>query len=118
MKQVLATLGSADFWLRLLYILLFALAWQVAELLLVILVVLQIVSRVLTGQADTRVASHGNSLSQYAWQIARYLTGASEQKPWPFMEWPAGDAQWKREIIAEPSGSDNKVDVAADSARP
>lgn len=88
MKNLLATLGSADFWIRLLYILLFALAWQVAELLLVIVVVLQIAARLLNGKADERLAGFGSSLSTYAAQIGRFATGATEQKPWPFMEWP------------------------------
>ncbi|MGK0418182.1 MAG: hypothetical protein ACJAST_003293, partial [Halopseudomonas sp.] len=75
-------------WLRLLYTLLLALAWQVTELLLIAVVILQIGFRVVTAKADPRLAEFGGSLSAYAAQIGRYVTGASEQKPWPFMEWP------------------------------
>ncbi len=91
-----ASVSSADFWLRLLYILLFALAWQVCELLLLVVVIVQIGFRLFQGEANVRVAGLGNSLSQYAWQIGRYVSGASEQKPWPFMEWPAAEAEWQR----------------------
>lgn len=88
MSKLNQSMGSADFWLRMLYTLLLALAWQVTELLLIVVVILQIGFRVVTAKADPRLAEFGGSLSAYAAQIGRYVTGASEQKPWPFMEWP------------------------------
>lgn len=101
-----------DFWLRLLYTLLFALAWQVVEVILALLLVLQIGFRLFTGQPHADLAGLGNSLSQYAWQIGRYLSGASEIKPWPFLEWPAADAQW------QPRPAEEAVIVSADNANP
>lgn len=95
MKHAKTAITSADFWLRLLYILLFALAWQITELLLVVVVVLQIGSQLLNGSYEPRLTGFGNSLSQYAWQIGRFATGATEQKPWPFMEWPDPQAEWR-----------------------
>jgi len=94
----LSNLCSADFWLRLLYVVFFALAWQVAEVALAVLVLIQIAYRLFRGEPDADCARWGSSLSQYVWQSGRYLTGASEQKPWPFSEWPDGDAQWLREL--------------------
>lgn len=111
MNQVLTTLGSADFWIRLVYILLFAVAWQVTELLLVALIILQIAARILAGKPDERLAGFGNSLSQYAWQIGRFVTGASEEKPWPFMEWPEANAQWRREAPIASSDSSTSAGV-------
>lgn len=93
MSALKQSIGSADFWLRLLYTLLLALAWQVAELLLIAVVLLQIGYRVFTAKADPKLAEFGSSLSAYAAQIGRYVTCASEQKPWPFMEWPKGETQ-------------------------
>lgn len=93
MNALKQSLGSADFWLRLLYTLLLALAWQLTELLLIAVVILQIGYRLFTARADARLADFGSSLSAYAAQIGCYVTGASEQKPWPFMEWPAGSVQ-------------------------
>ncbi|WP_022964240.1 DUF4389 domain-containing protein [Halopseudomonas pelagia] len=90
MSALKQSIGSADFWLRLIYTLLLALAWQVTELLLIVVVLLQIGYRLFTGEADARLADFGSRLSAYAAQIGCYVTGASEQKPWPFMEWPAG----------------------------
>ena len=84
-----------DFWLRLLYTLLFAVAWQVVELLLGVILVVQILFRLFSGKPQAELAGLGNSLSQYAWQMGRYVAGASDLKPWPFIEWPAADAQWQ-----------------------
>ena len=94
MNAFLNNLCSADFWLRLLYVVFIALAWQVAEVALAVLVLIQIAYRLFRGEPDADCARWGSSLSQYVWQSGRYLTGASEQKPWPFSEWPDGDAQW------------------------
>ncbi len=106
-----AGIASVDFWLRLLFILLFALAWQVTELFLIAVAVLQLACRALNGDADPRLAGFGNSLSQYAWQIGRFATGATDQKPWPFMEWPRADAHWEMTYV-EPgsrSGAETKT---------
>lgn len=95
------TVTSPDFWLRVLYTLLLALAWQITELLLIVVTVLQLGFKLFGGEAKTALTGLGNSLSQYAWQIGRYVTFASEQKPWPFMEWPDGATQWQPVAAAE-----------------
>ena len=81
MNRFTDNLTDPDFWLRLVYTLLFALAWQVVELLLAVILVLQIGFRLFSGRANPELAGFGNSLSQYAWQMGRYVTGASEVKP-------------------------------------
>lgn len=107
-----------DFWLRLLYTLLFALAWQVVELLLGVILVLQIGFRLFTGQPHGDLAGLGNSLAQYAWQIGRYVSGASEVKPWPFDEWPAADAQWQPVVPQGPVTVDPQTASPAAAAPP
>ncbi|WP_373185573.1 DUF4389 domain-containing protein [Halopseudomonas sp.] len=89
------TVLSPDFWLRVVYTLLLALAWQITELLLIAVTLLQLAFKLFTGEAKSRLTGFGNSLSQYAWQIGRFVTFASEQKPWPFMEWPDARAEWQ-----------------------
>ncbi|WP_150303834.1 DUF4389 domain-containing protein [Pseudomonas saliphila] len=117
MNHAKTAITSADFWLRLLYVLLFAIAWQITEVLLVVVVVLQIGSQLLNGAYETRLTGFGNSLSQYAWQIGRFATGATEQKPWPFMEWPDPQAQWHLTIGEQPSDADNQTrDHTADTS--
>lgn len=109
MNHAKTAITSADFWLRLLYVLLFALAWQVTELLLIVVTLLQIGSQLLNGAYESRLTGFGNSLSQYAWQIGRFATGVTDQKPWPFMEWPDPKAEWKI-VVAEPTPRADAVD--------
>lgn len=101
---------SADFWLRVLYTLLFVLAWKVVEILLGVILVVQLGFRLFSGEPHARLAGFGNSLAQYVWQLSRYVTAAAETKPWPFMEWPAADAQWQYQA--------DEVTPAATAAEP
>src|SRR5690606_3849983 len=102
MNRFTDNLTDPDFWLRLIYTLLFALAWQVVELLLAVILVLQIGFRLFSGKPSVELAGFGNSLSQYAWQMGRYVTGASEVKPWPFLARQAAGAKWKPRPPAGP----------------
>ncbi|MGH1449444.1 MAG: DUF4389 domain-containing protein [Pseudomonadaceae bacterium] len=97
------TVTSPDYWLRVIYTLLLALAWQVTELLLIVVTLLQLGFKLFTGEPRAGLTGLGNSLAQYAWQIGRYVTLASEQKPWPFMEWPDGATQWQPVPPASPT---------------
>lgn len=117
-----------DFWLRVLYTLLFAFAWWVVTLLLAIILVLQVGFRLFTGAPQSELAGLGNSLSQYAWQMGRYAAGTSDVKPWPFIEWPAADAEWQlrlprssameAESVAEAEPAAPIVHPADDLAQP
>lgn len=75
--------------LRIVWMLLFVLVWQVAELLLAGVVLLQVFYRLVYGAPSGGLLGFGDSLSQYLAQIGRFGTFNSESKPWPFAEWPA-----------------------------
>lgn len=91
MSRFAENLVSADFWLRLIYTLLFGFAWQVAELLLLIIALLQLGFLLFGGAPDSRLSGFGSSLSEYARQIGRYVSQTTDRKPWPFLEWPASE---------------------------
>lgn len=74
--------------LRVVWMLVFFFAWQLAELVLLLVVVLQLVLRLLRGQPDASLQGFGDSLSQYIAQIGRFGTFNTEHKPWPLSEWP------------------------------
>ncbi|UUD64476.1 DUF4389 domain-containing protein [Pseudomonas seleniipraecipitans] len=74
--------------LRIVWMLLFVLVWQVAELLLAGVVVLQLIYRLIYKAPHAGLLSFGDSLSQYLAQIGRFGTFNSESKPWPFADWP------------------------------
>ena len=74
--------------LRVLWMALFVLVWQVAELVLLALVVVQLVYRLFKGRPQVDVMNFGDSLSQYLAQIGRFGSFHSDEKPWPFADWP------------------------------
>ena len=74
--------------LRILWMVLFVLVWQVAEVVLGVAVLVQLVYRLFNGAPSLSVMSFGDSLSQYLAQIGRFGTFHTDQKPWPFADWP------------------------------
>ena len=79
-------------WLRLLFILLFAAIYSVAEMVVVAVVVFQFLCVLFTGKRNDKVLSLGASLSSFAYQVFRYLTYNSDERPFPFADWPSDAA--------------------------
>lgn len=75
--------------LRVLWMALFALAWQVAELALLLLALVQLLLRLINGAPSRALMGFGDSLSQYLAQIGRFASFHTDEKPWPFADWPA-----------------------------
>ena len=75
--------------LRALWMLVFLVVWQLAELLLGGLVLVQLIYRLVYGAPSASLMNFGDSLSQYLAQIGRFGSFHSDQKPWPFADWPA-----------------------------
>ncbi|AYC33377.1 DUF4389 domain-containing protein [Pseudomonas cavernae] len=78
--------------LRILWMLIFVIIWQLAEVVLGAVVLLQLGYRLFYGAPNASLLSLGDSLSQYLAQIGRFGTFNSEEKPWPFADWPAARA--------------------------
>ena len=75
--------------LRILWVALFVVVWRVAELVLLATVLVQLAYRVFSGRPNVDVMNFGDSLSQYLAQMARFASFHSDEKPWPFADWPA-----------------------------
>ena len=79
-------------WLRGLFMLLFAVIYSVAEIVLLAVVVFQFLYTLFTGVNNRNALDFGRSLSMFIYQVFSYLTYNSEQKPFPFGSWPKADA--------------------------
>ncbi|WP_337153722.1 DUF4389 domain-containing protein [Pseudomonas protegens] len=75
--------------LRVLWMLIFVLVWQVAQFLLGALVLVQLIYRLIYGAPNAGLMNFGDSLSQFLAHIGRFGSFHTEQKPWPFADWPA-----------------------------
>lgn len=89
--------------LRVLWMLVFLLVWQVAQLVLGGLVLVQLIYRLVYGGPNGGLMNFGDTLSQYLAQIGRFGSFHTEQKPWPFADWPASRAPEGEAPYAEPA---------------
>ena len=81
-------LVNGQTWLRGLFMLLFVLIYSVTEVIVLVVVILQFLFVLITGQQNTRLREFGDDLSVYVYQIMSYWTYNSEERPFPFAQWP------------------------------
>ncbi len=74
--------------LRVLWMLVLVVAWGVAETLLALLIIAQLLLRLINGEPSQPLARFGDGLSRYLAAIGRFACFRTEEKPWPFAEWP------------------------------
>lgn len=87
-EQLKTNLLSSKHWLRLLYMLLFALCLQLAGLVMWVLVGLQFLFALVSGQDNPKLRAFGDSLSRYIYDTLQFVSYNSESKPFPFSDWP------------------------------
>jgi len=86
-NQVQQTDGSSR-WVRLLYMVLFAALYKVAEFVMWVVVVFQVIVTLVTGSPNERALKFGKQLSVYVYGVWAYLTYNTDKKPFPFSDWP------------------------------
>lgn len=98
-EQLKSNLTSRRHWMRLVFMVLFAFLLQVASLVMWALVAVQFLWALITGSDNDKLRRFGQSLATYIFEALRFLTYNTEQKPFPFSDWP--DLPAKREEIVE-----------------
>ncbi len=88
-EQPVLTTKEPNFWVRGLYMLLMALAFQVVSAILCIVAVTQFVFALLTDAPNARLTSFGSGLARYFQQLVEFLTFGTEELPFPFNDWPS-----------------------------
>lgn len=68
--------------------LLFALIYSVAEVVVFVVILLQFFFVLFAGHQNSRLREFGDSLSIFVYQIISYWTYNSEERPFPFAQWP------------------------------
>ncbi len=75
-------------WLRLVFMIVLSMAYGVAELITLAVVVFQFVASLFAGKPNDQLTRFGRNLARYFQQIIVYMTFATEEKPFPFTPWP------------------------------
>jgi hypothetical protein len=81
---------NLDTWKRGLFILLYAMIYNVAEVVLWVTVLFQFGTRLFTGQINPRLLGFSQQLSTFIYQILLYISFKSDQPPFPLGDWPSG----------------------------
>lgn len=90
-KSIRENLKSKHAWLRLFFIVLFAILYGIAEFVTSVVVVIQFVWVLINGESNERLRELGQSLATYTYQVIRYLTYNSDVRPFPIdLDWPSG----------------------------
>ncbi len=86
------SLTNSNTWIRFAYMLLFTVLLMAARLLITIVAVLQFLLVLVTGSDNENLRNLGQGLGKWVYQTVLFLTFNSEDKPFPFDEWPTIDA--------------------------
>lgn len=86
-NQTRDNLTNKSTWMRLLYIALFTLAFNIAELLIAITVIVQFLSVLFTKKPNERLQTLGRDLGAYVQDVVWFLTYQSDHMPYPISDW-------------------------------
>ena len=82
---------SVDHWLRFAFMVLFLLILGVVSYLIVALVVLQFCWALIAGEGNDKLRDFGSSVARFILQVLRFLTYNTDDKPFPFADWPESE---------------------------
>ena len=87
-------LKSRATWLRLLFMCVFGLLASLASMVACVVVVLGFLMVLFTGEVNRELRELGQGIASYLFQIVRYLTFNTDEKPFPFgTAWPSEKAE-------------------------
>ena len=90
-NDVKDNLKSQSTWMRVLYVLIYAIFYTIAEVVLFAVIVFQFLLKLFTAETNERLCKLGQGMSTYIYQILQYMTFNSDYHPYPFGAWPKGE---------------------------
>ena len=85
---------SRAIWMRLLFMVLFLFLYGVTRVVVGAVIIVQILWALFTSRPNDSLSKVGLSLATYTFQMVRFLTFASEERPFPVdSDWPSESAQ-------------------------
>lgn len=88
-EEIKEKLSNTETWIRGIYIILFLLILGLTKFIIGALVLFQFLSSLITGSTNERLVEFGQSLAAYVSQVVLYLCYSTNDKPYPFSDWPA-----------------------------
>jgi hypothetical protein len=91
-------LTNQSIWVRLIYMVVLSIAYAVAEAVIFVVAIFQFLVALITGQINRLLHEFSANLAMYIYQIVQFETFNSEEKPFPFSDWPdvePGETPWR-----------------------
>jgi hypothetical protein len=110
------SLTNIDTWIRLAYMVLFALLLMAARVILSIVVLMQFVLVLIFGKDNENLRNLGQGLGKWVYQAVMFLTFNSNDKPFPFDEWPVLDPSEGYSVTSPEQVEDAEYVEAEDDA--
>lgn len=82
---------DGSIWTRGLHMVLFAVAYNVAEAMLALTAIFQFFSALITGKVNEPLLQFAKNAALYVQEVMEFLTFNSEIRPFPFTPWPSED---------------------------
>ncbi|MCG8509500.1 MAG: DUF4389 domain-containing protein [Rhodospirillales bacterium] len=98
-------------WMRLLYMILFGIVFEVGKFVGLVVAVVQFLFKLFSGQPNRALQAFGYSLSEYYRQIVAFELFKTEDKPYPWAEWP------KEQAASEGVASEPETTAAAPASK-
>ncbi|GAV19695.1 hypothetical protein MMIC_P0646 [Mariprofundus micogutta] len=83
---------DTNIWLRLVFMLVFAVIFGATRLVLVVVIAAQFLWVLFTGKRNDKLLAFGSQLATFIYQIYRYLSFNTEKRPFPFDDFPTAEA--------------------------
>ena len=112
-EEMRENLIDEGIWMRGVFMVLFLIAYNIVEFLILLTALFQFVAVLFTGRVNKTVLRLGNNLSLFALETFQYLTFNSNLRPFPFSPWPdeePGGDLWRDDEILEPEFEDVKAE--------
>jgi hypothetical protein len=87
-EQIKANMLSTTFWIRMLFMVIFALVLWALWLAVIVICVVQTVIVLITGEINDQLQKLGAIAANYLSQIVSFMVFATEEKPFPFSPFP------------------------------
>ncbi|MEQ8952505.1 MAG: DUF4389 domain-containing protein [Gammaproteobacteria bacterium] len=119
MDEIVDNLREPSSWIRILFMLAFAtVLYIVIAPLLLVLMLAQALFSVITGSSNQNLGYLGSALIQYVAQILAFITYNSEEKPFPFSDFPSPAEPESDNKPSAPSAAKPKKKTAARKKSP
>ena len=90
-EKLKANISDQSIWRRLLFMILFAVIFNIAEFIILAIAVVQFFNKLTTGSVNGELRDLGPRLGQYLQQIVAFETFYTDTRPYPFAPFPADD---------------------------